>query len=309
MISNNIETYLKSVNENQLKNNDLLFSSFSFNSFNVDKVDYLYAHKTSKISMIFGVRGDKLSAPFTAPFGFIRYGSQDLKLKQVEEFYNALVEEINESPDISSASITLPAFFYNSSMITKNSLALSKAGFKLAYRDINSHIEINDHSISSLGSSTKKSIRVSSKYQNDFIKAESESEKELAYIIIKQNRESKGYPLRMTWKQVQSTSNNVANCDFFYTKTENENSAAAIVFHINNETVQVVYWGANEHGERHNAMYFLPFEIIEYYRSLGFKYIDVGPSSEQGKVSQGLNDFKQMIGCQNTFKESWVYEK
>ena len=141
----------------------------------------------------------------------------------------------------------------------------------------------------------------------EHLKAETKEDKRRAYEIIKENRTSKGYPLKMTWEQVLSTVENVAKADFFITKTNDLESSAAIVFHINSHTVQVIYWGANPHGEKCNVMYYMPFKVMEYYKNIGIRYIDIGPSSELGNVSLGLNDFKQVIGSTNTLKETWIY--
>ncbi|BCV44443.1 hypothetical protein [Shewanella algae] len=155
----NIIDYSKKVNENQVVKNDLLFSSKEFNCFNSDKCDLLYVHQTSKVSMIFGVRDNKLIAPFSAPFSFIRYGSNDLKLRHLDDFYQTLISDVNLEPRIDTVSITLPPYFYDQSMITKNSIALFNAGFEIAYRDINSHIDIRSHCFNTLGSSSKKGYK------------------------------------------------------------------------------------------------------------------------------------------------------
>ncbi|WP_261857308.1 hypothetical protein [Photobacterium sanguinicancri] len=309
MIDDNINSYKKIVNENQLKDNDFLFSSLAFNEFNSTKCKYLFAHSTSKISMIFGVSETTMSAPFSAPFSFIRYGSKDLKIKQIRNFYTDLINDVNKNEEIEKISITLPPYFYGNSIITKNSISLSDAGFSLLHRDINSHIDVHNHNMEELGSSAKKAIRSSMKYEHEILYADDITQKKKSYTIIKQNRDSKGYPLRMTWEQIKSTTENVAKCDFFVVKTNGYDSAAAVVFHINQETVQVVYWGGNEYGEKHGVMYYLPFELIDFYKKKGVRYIDIGPSSENGVVSDGLNDYKQMIGCDNTIKETWVYNK
>ena len=56
-------------------------------------------------------------------------------------------------------------------------------------------------------------------------------------------------------------------------------------------------------------MYFMPFQIISYFKELGFRLLDIGPSSEFGVVSNGLNDYKQLIGCITSIKETWIIDK
>ncbi|HFQ0121611.1 TPA: hypothetical protein ACHOWU_005105, partial [Escherichia coli] len=95
--------------------------------------------------------------------------------------------------------------------------------------------------------------------------AKNDDEKKLVYDIIRRNRLSKGYPLRMTWEQVKKTVDNVARANFFYVKTNEKYSASAIIFDITDDISQVVYWGAVDEGEACKVMYFLPFELVKIY--------------------------------------------
>lgn len=309
MIYKNKQDVIKYINESQLKNNDLVFSSMKFNQFNEGKCDGLYIHVHKKLSLIFGIKGCVLSAPFSAPFSFVRYASDYVKYSQVLDFFVSLIEVVDGDDNISEVKITLPPYIYNQSMLTKVSLALGNSGFNIAYRDINSHFDLKNFCIDKLPSVTKKAIRANSNYANEFLVAETQSEKILAYNIIKQNRDMKGYPLRMSLEQVLDTAKNAVNSYFFISKVDSVPAAAAIVFEVSHDVVQVIYWGANELGERCSAMYFLPFKVLDFFKSINKMIVDIGPSSEYGVISNGLNDYKQMIGCDNSVKETWVYKK
>ncbi|GHX40398.1 hypothetical protein VCSRO108_2545 [Vibrio cholerae] len=307
MIVENEQISIREINEKQVISSELLYSSRRFNFFNRNKCDYIYTHFDSKLSMFFGVKGNKLIAPFSAPFSFPRYATDFLKYSHVYDFFKSLKEKVDAST-IEEVRITIPPTFYNENIVSKISHSLEALGYVLAFRDLNSHIALNSHDREVLPSSTKKSIRASNKHKNEIIYADTIEEKERAYNIIKENRLMKGFPLRMSWEQVSATIN-VAKADFFIAVTNGYDSAAAMVFEINDKIAQVVYWGANELGEKSHVMYYLPFQIMEYYHLRGFKYLDIGPSSEEGVISTGLNDYKQMIGCANTLKETWVYNK
>jgi hypothetical protein len=240
MISDNEEYANKNINENQIIKNDFLFSSKKFNYFNKDKCDYIYTHITNKMCMYFGVKGVSLVAPFSAPFSFPRYASEHLKYLHIYNFFLDLKKKVDYSSNIEEIKITLPPFIYNESLISKISHCLDSLGFDLLYRDLNSHINLNFFIYDDLPSSTKKAVRLSGKQKNILIHAKSDDDKKRAYEIIKQNREMKGYPLRMSWEQVKDTTDKVAKSDFFILNSNGEDSAAAIVFHINNNVVQVV---------------------------------------------------------------------
>jgi hypothetical protein len=308
MIYDNANESKKAVNETQVSVNDLLYSSYKFNIFNKSKVEYIYTHFDNKISMMFGVKNGTIYAPFSAPFSFIRYSSEYLKYSHVHSFFSSLKNSFLNS-DIQRLKITLPPSIYNESIISKISHSLGDLGFKLSYRDLNSHINLDEFEISSLPSSTKKAIRQSHKYECDFFKVDSIDDKKRAFDIIKENRGSKGYPLRMSWEQVLDTMNSVAQAHVFIALVDGEAVASAFVFEVKKDIAQVVYWGATDIGEKKNVMYFLPFQVINYFKELGFRFLDIGPSSEFGMVSHGLNDYKQLIGCNTSIKETWIIEK
>jgi hypothetical protein len=127
--------------------------------------------------------------------------------------------------------------------------------------------------------------------------AASEIEKEIAYNVIRQNREARGFPLRMTWQQVQ-TSAAVMPADFFLVENEAAIAvAAAIVFHVAPGIVQVIYWGDLPEFANLKTMNFLSFKVFEHYQQLQFKIVDIGPSTEDSIPNYVLCEFKESIGC------------
>jgi acetyltransferase-like isoleucine patch superfamily enzyme/RimJ/RimL family protein N-acetyltransferase len=54
-------------------------------------------------------------------------------------------------------------------------------------------------------------------------------------------------------------------------------------------------------------MNFLAYKIFEYYSDLNYKFIDLGPSSENSVPNIGLCDFKESIGCDVTLKKKFLY--
>lgn len=308
MIFDNSQVARSAINETQNSPNDLVFSSSRFNYFNKDKCEFIYTHYDNKMSMIFGVRNSCLLAPFSAPFSFIRYGSKYIKYSHVHDFFKSLKENFFAS-NLDSLKISLPPYFYDESLISKISHCFNDLGFQLSYRDVNSHINLDAIKLDLMPSVTKKAIRTAAKYNNEMVLCNSEEQKLRAYKIIKENRDMNGYPLRMSWEEIFLTTSNVAKAFYFYTTIDGHDAAAAIVFEVNREVVQVIYWGANEIGEKSNSMYFLPFELVKFFKDKGYKHMDIGPSSENGKLSIGLNDYKQMIGCSNSLKETWVLNK
>lgn len=124
-----------------------------------------------------------------------------------------------------------------------------------------------------------------------------DDEKGLVYEIICKNRQSHGYPLRMSWQQVFDTTR-IIKSDFFIVHDKLENPiASAIVFHIAKNIVQVIYWGDIHEYSNLKTMNFLSFSVFEHYKKQGILTVDLGPSTENSAPNYGLAEFKESIGC------------
>ncbi|HFO9862869.1 TPA: hypothetical protein ACHK7K_005030, partial [Escherichia coli] len=247
---------------------ECLFTSPKFYQLNADKCDKIHIIKTQDLAIVIGLVDNKAYAPFSAPFTFLTSRKVNLKYSSYEAFFNQ-VKKDKELYGYTSLKITLPPDFYFSDMHAKIRCCLAASGFNPLYRDINSHFNLSDFEIESLSNTAKKTIRASGKHNHEIFCAKNDDEKKLVYDIIRRNRLSKGYPLRMTWEQVKKTVDNVARANFFYVKTNEKYSASAIIFDITDDISQVVYWGAVDEGEACKVMYFLPFELVKIYKSRG----------------------------------------
>ena len=74
-------------------------------------------------------------------------------------------------------------------------------------------------------------------------------DKQRAYNIIKINRESKGYPLKMTEKQVMDTIT-VVPAHLYIVSDGNEDVAAALIYDVADSIAQIVYWGGHSRMSR-----------------------------------------------------------
>ena len=128
-------------------------------------------------------------------------------------------------------------------------------------------------------------------------KCDTLQDKELAYKIIAQNRAARGKPLRMTWEQVKETIKIVPH-DFFIVFNDATPVASAIVFHVTEEIVQVIYWGNIPDKLSAKSMNYLAYKLTAHYHERGMTYLDIGPSTENGVPNYGLCNFKQSIGCE-----------
>jgi hypothetical protein len=124
---------------------------------------------------------------------------------------------------------------------------------------------------------------------------------QVVYDVIAKNRAQRGFPLRMSFEQIQQTSQ-VVHASFFLVSHLQEPVAAALVFEVSPTIHQVVYWGDLHDFAHLKPMNFLAYKLQEYFVQQDLQMLDIGPSTEIGKLNVGLGDFKESIGCTVSLK-------
>lgn len=292
--------------------NNLVYLNSSFNELNSDKcskVIYLLFNQNEKKEMgiIFGLlENNVLSAPFSAPFTNI-VTTKEKKSNDYYEFVKELISYVRNLNLAKSIKITLPPLIYDETAITYLQNALFSNRFTVQTLDINHYLILKEEEdyLVGLKSRERRTVKKTFKNRLQLNKATSHEEQKEAYDIIKKNRDAKGYPLRMSFKQIQNTIE-LIDADFFIVKDELENNvAAALVYNLSNSISQVIYWGDLPGNEEKSPMNFLAYALLKYYYQLGVKILDIGPSSENSNPNFGLSDFKQSLGCECTTKLSF----
>jgi hypothetical protein len=284
----------------------------NMNIYKVDSVHYLaFKKKKYRVGIIVGITNNIIKSPFSAPFGGFVYLNQEFGISYFEEAIRCLVLW-SKNKGLNKIEITLPPGIYGESVLSKQINALFNMGFDFSQVDLNHVIELkllNDSDFykkSIISYNARKNLRIAFESGLSFIACSEDNQKKLAYSIIKKNRNSKGFPLRMSWDQVYSTSK-IVESDFFLVETvDNISIASALVFHINNEVVQVIYWGDLSEYSNSKPMNFLAYHIFEFYKKMGKKFVDIGPSTENSIPNYGLCDFKESIGCETQPKFAFV---
>jgi hypothetical protein len=289
-----------------------IFNSVEFNVLNESKSEQLlfliFKDTKIRLGLIAGVKAKSLYSPFSAPFGGFSYLKEDVTIAQMDASVDAL--QHYATGRVQSIHYTLPPLFYNELFNNKLLNVLYRKGFKISAIDLNYAFnleKLTDDYETNIWYNARKNLRISLKSGFDFVKCESEESKREAYEVIKENRNRKGYPLKMTYEQVEKTTK-VITADFFLLKKGDDKVAAAQIFHVTKKIVQVIYWGDIPDFVNYKPMNFLAWSVFKYYKNLGFKYVDIGPSTENGIPNYGLCEFKEGIGCDITPKISFTKE-
>ena len=281
----------------------IFFNSAKFNFLNQDKVDrvryLLFKDKKYRFGLCVGQKDNSFAAPFSAPFATFVNLKNDWSILQLEEAVHCF-DDFAFNENMQRVKFTLPPYFYAENLISSLQNIFLRIGYMVKYQDLNFSLKLDkkfvDEYTRLIPSNGRKNLNNALKNNLNFVRCETTEEKKAAYDIIKLNRQSRGYPLRMTWEQVRETINIVDN-DFFIVSYENENIASAIAFHVTDDIVQIIYWGDIPNFSSLRPTNFLAYNLINYYSKKDIAYIDIGPSTEFGIPSYGLCDFKRSIGC------------
>lgn len=115
----------------------------------------------------------------------------------------------------------------------------------------------------------------------------------------------RGFPLNMTLPEVRKTMNIIPADVFLVHNEEHLPIASAFVFHVAPKIVQVIYWGDLPEFNRYKTMNFLSYNVFNYYKNLGYSFVDIGQSTVASIPNPGLCDFKESIGCDVSEKRTY----
>jgi hypothetical protein len=280
-----------------------VFGSAAFNDLNKNRAEevffLLFREGKFRLGLVGGRREQVFYSPYSAPFGGFSYVSENIRIQYIEAAVRSFVDWAKKQ-HFSSVSMTLPPPIYNVSFNAKQVNCLWRLGFKLAQTDLNYSFDLegfDDRYIENIWYNARKNLKIALGAGLQFRTCTHSDDRQLAYEIIRKNRESRGFPLRMSWQQVEETTALIP-ADFFMVNEASGNPiASAIVFHVAPDMVQVIYWGdLHEYGKL-KTMNFLSYSVFKHYSSLGITTVDLGTSTEDSVPNYGLAEFKEGIGC------------
>ena len=305
-----------SYNIDESKFNIHFFDTMEFHDYHQKNSEETYRVlniKNNKLICIyyFGEKKKSIYMPYSSPFSkFLvrRNLSYEMWGKIIDGFKN-----IGKMLKVESINITLPPFIYDRNIETQF-LMLINNEFSIEYVDINHYFDLKEYEdledfMNSLSNKQRKRdynrvVREGLKfYQID------EDRFEEAFNIIELNRKQRGYPLKMSKSQIEDILKfESSNIDFFIVENSNlDKIASAMVYKVNEEVHQVIYWGHLEEFNSQRPMALLAPSLYEYYKNKNIKYLDIGPSSEDGNININLAQFKVDLGCKNTSKFTLKY--
>ena len=265
--------------------------------------------KNEKVSigLIAGIKDKVLLSPFSAPFGGFHFRHDNVFTSDIDQFITQLVEYAS-SQKIKKIKLTLPPDIYHHSFNTKMSNALLRNGFLSEIPEITNWIDLKQFKGEFSCRNSRQNYNVSLRSKLTFHRVEEINEKEIAYQIVRENREKFGRPIYMTVNDLLRISE-LWPVDFFQVKNNHDEVVAAAIFYRGHEKiVQGIFWGDNDQGRSCRAMDFLASNLWNHYKELNYSNIDLGISSYEGMPNNGLIRFKEDHDCTSALRLSFKWD-
>ncbi|MFO7828703.1 MAG: hypothetical protein R6V23_08800 [Bacteroidales bacterium] len=267
----------------------------------------LFKEDKYRLGIIGGIRGGAFLSAFSAPFGGFIYLRGDIKISYLDNAIDLLVEW-GKSKNLKAINLVLPPQVYDENFVSKQINSLFHKNFYILKIELN-HVfltrRLDDYYTNTNWKNGRNNLNKAFKKHLTFHRCENLLEKRIAYQVIKLHKQTKRYPLDMSWEEILMTAA-IIDTDFFITyNADNFPISSAIVFHVSQSVVQIIYWGDNLKYSHLKTMNYLAYKIFEYYHE-DYEVIDLGPSSENCIPNIGLCDFKESIGCDTTLKFSFI---
>jgi len=277
------------------------YNTVAFNQLNRDKCNllefYLFYEGKVKLGLIAGIIGHSLLSPFSAPFASFSNLKNNINVHLIIDAIAAL-ENYSLDQHIDSLKFVLPPGFYYEHFISKLIYAFYYNHFSVLI-DLNQVFYTRDfvkYENNEIDRRIRNKLKKAIQSDLEFKKVNSMEEYKVVYDVIRQNKEAKNRPVRMTFEQVLEM-RVLVNIDFFMVSCRNMPIASSIVYNYNPQIVHIIYWGDKPGCEHYYPMNFLAWNIFKYYRDKNIEIIDLANSSENGVPNFGLFNFKESIGC------------
>lgn len=258
------------------------------------------------VGLVAGVKDYVIISPFSAPFGGFHFRNEIIHCSEIDKFIQSIKEYILEH-SLRGIEIILPPDLYHPTFNAKTINSFIRNGFSASTPDITGWVILDNFREVFTQKNSREYYRQAVRNNLSFGVITDITEKNAAYNLISENRSRFGRPIYMSFEDVLKTAE-LWPVDFFKViNRQNELVAAAIFYRSHPVICYAVFWGDSDQGRHLRAFDFLAFNLWSFYKALGFKYIDLGVSTEAGIPNEGLLRFKESHESVSSlkYKFSW----
>ncbi|MTI22051.1 GNAT family N-acetyltransferase [Fulvivirga sp. RKSG066] len=244
---------------------------------------------------------EAISLPY-APFGGVDISTADSG--HVSLLLEKAIDHIRNTGAIETITIKSLPQDYNLQLFEIQDSTLKNLGFDVTANDYMQYIPITDLDFRNLIDSDKNRYLNKSE-QLKFEKLPNHKLKE-AYRLIKKGRDDKGYALSMTLEEVEDLGKSFPeNILIFGVFLDEVMVAASICIKVNNDILYDFHHDDDANYRSLSPTVFLIQEMYRYCQNNQYKILDLGGSMIDGKINQGLFNFKKSLGALASTKVSY----
>lgn len=259
------------------------------------------------IGLTAGIKNEILRSPFSAPFGGFHFRKENIYISEIDRFTDSLQSYL-VSAKLKGMELTLPPDIYHLSFNAKIINSLIRNGFRFLVPEITNWVDLQKFNESFSQKNSREYYRQAVRNNLVFNVTSDDDDKKEIYDLICQNRAKFGRPIFMTLEDILSTGN-LWPVDFFKVNSSDHSIVASAIFYRSFQGIcYAVFWGDNDAGRPLRAMDYLIFNLYSYYKNLGFKYLDLGISTESGSPNEGLLRFKESHEAISSLRYKFTWE-
>lgn len=286
------------------------FISERFIELNRDRVDRIIRLVDESgepvIGLVAGIKDGILKSPFSAPFGGFHFRKENIYISEIDSFIQML-SDYAASLSLNRIEIITPPDIYHMTFNAKVVNSLIRHGYKSNLPDITNWIDLEMFNGVFSQKNSREYYRQAQRNNLVFSMGHNERDKAGIYNLICENRSKFGRPVYMTLDNILSTGE-IWPVEFFKVESEKNIVASAIFYRNHNDICYAVYWGDNDEGRPLRAMDFLLLNLFTFYREAGFRYMDLGISTENGIPNEGLLRFKESHEALSSLRYRFIHE-
>lgn len=272
------------------------FISERFIEFNRDKVDRIVRLVDESgepvIGLVAGIKDGVLKSPFSAPFGGFHFRKENIYISEIDRFLQ-LLSDYAASRFLNRIELITPPDIYHMTFNAKVVNSLIRQGYRFNFPDITNWIDLERFDGVFSQKNSREYFRQAERNNLAFCLAQNGRDREEIYKLICDNRAKFGRPVYMTLDDILSTGL-IWPAEFFKVESAEKHIVASAIFYRSHDDIcYAVFWGDNDEGRSLRAMDFLLLNLFAYYKEVGFRYIDLGISTENGMPNEGLLRFKE----------------
>ncbi len=252
--------------------------------------DQLLCFDDSKLFLPLVIDGDTAISIPRSPFGsfFVKnIPSED----EFNQFLNFVLEQL-KTKEVNRVQLIHPPKIYSRFLSLE---WLTKAGFSVKYEDVNQHIELSTSWEKTIHEMQSRKLERLKTQGFEFKKMDN-SQLETGYKFIDACRQVQGLNINISFDLLKELHQTTEAYDVFGVFRDGKISALCITARVTTKAVYYYLPATSPMFRTESPMVLLIAGMVDYYRSQGFKYFDLGVSSIEGVEQETLKVFKERMG-------------